>query len=113
MLGGSYSVTQSFYINKIAINEYEATTGKTIEFGAIVSGNKTGGLVSPSLNSKGSYSTRFDVLPTDYVEVKVSGITTDEHKSANLIFCLYVVDDGIKYLDNEKTVLSVVKPNGD
>ena len=103
-LGGSYSVTQSFYINKIAISEYEAVTDKKIEFGAFVSCNKNDGSVSLSLDAKGSYSKRLDVLSTDYIEVKVSGITTDAHKSARLIFCLYVIDEGVKFLDNEKTV---------
>ena len=99
-MGGTFSVTQAFFVNKKAIAEYES---EGFSFGVLATGNANGGAKTPSLDDEKVLSIKFNSIVHDYIEIKVNGIT-DGYFDANIIFCAYVVDKGeMFYLDNNET----------
>ena len=102
-IGGSYSMSQSFYVNKAAIAEYVEENNLELTFGALATGNVSGLSVKPALDGEKVLANEFDNLLHDYFEIKITGIS-GELAAKKVIFCGYVVVNGeLMFLDKEET----------
>ncbi len=114
-INGKYSVSQFFGVNKSAISAYIEATGKSFEYGFVVSSvNDPMSDENSSLIEQGkTYVTDSKFFAHDYVSVSVTGFTDGENGTVNnldrqIAFCVFVKDgDRTVYLDNGETVDSV------
>ena len=114
-IGGKYSVSQFYEINKASCEAYKLATGTEFDYGFVVSvSNDPMNPENSDLIANGkTYVMDSKLLAYDYFSIGVIGITDGENGTANtldkkLTFCLYV-KDGEKtfYLDGGKTVSAV------
>ena len=101
-VGGTYSMSQFYGINKENIEKYESAVGYKIGYGFVVSvlDNPIG-----NENATGNNVIMADgnTFKLDFADIKVSGIT-DENKDKGVVFCMYVTDgEEVYYLDGGKT----------
>ncbi len=101
-IGGSYSITQGYNVDRDALDAYVAQQGEGFSFGVVAAVNKTDGEVAPDLNTE--YAFEFKNLIHDAFDIKVTGLTSG-NLTTNIVLCAYVVDNGKAfYLDNGVTV---------
>ena len=101
-IGGTYSMSQFYGINRESIEQYEGVVGYTLDFGFVVSilENPIGNENATENNVIIAESKGFAF---DYADVKVSGIT-DETVGKGIVFCMYVIDgESVSYLDGGAT----------
>lgn len=106
---GTFSVAQSYYVNKTAIEAYKADTGASFVFGVLATGNaestvENNKTVAPVIGDANVLSHEFTSLIHDYFDIKVSGIGEGKHDT-RIVFCAYVIDGGeMSYLDGGETM---------
>jgi hypothetical protein len=101
-IGGKYSMSQFYGINRANIEKYETAVGYALDYGFVVSilENPIGNENATENNVIIAESKGFAF---DYADVKVSGIT-DETAGKGLVFCMYVADgEEVYYLDGGET----------
>lgn len=112
-INGSYSVSQAFYINKEAIAQYNSQ----FKFGAVFAGNLTNSSLSFDVNGTDkSLCKDFTDFPTNYLDIKISGIGGDiqtnegvfSSLTVKLVFCLYVIDNDVVYYINGNDITQEV-----
>ena len=109
-IGGIYSMSQFYGIDRNNIELYKAATNKSFEYGIVVSvSDDPLSEKNAELVSKGqTFITPEKYIVHDFFAVKVTGFK-EETLGKALTFCAYVIDDGkIFYLDDGKTVEKVV-----
>lgn len=104
-----YSMTQGFGVNRESLEKYEKSTGKSIEFGVVASGNKSGKAINPFENEK-VLAHSFKNDKHTYFEIKVSHIT-ESTLDATIIFCLYARDGENVVFINDGTQSNAVLGN--
>ena len=108
-IGGVHSVTQGYAIDADALAKYREIN-LDFTYGFVASG--VANPLAPE-NSQLVEQGKIVVVPSsfvvhDYFAIKINGIPDiDEFKTKALIFCLYVDDNGIFYLDGGNTSESV------
>lgn len=101
-IGGSFSMSQFYGVNKENIEAYEELAKTTVAYGVVIAS------VENPLSSEYVGTNKVIVaeqwrMPLNYTDVKVSGIT-EETANSGVVFCMYVNDAGsIYYLDGGKT----------
>ena len=101
-IGGKYSMSQFYGINRENIEKYETVVGYALDYGFVVSvlDNPIG---NENANENNVIVAENSSLALDYADIKVSGIT-DENKDKGVVFCMYVIDgDTVSYLDGGVT----------
>ena len=103
-IGGVYSVTQGYTVNKEALNKY-LLINLDFKFGLVASGytNPLGEVENTDkvINYPG------EKFAYNYFEIKVNGIS-GENLSKSIVFCAYVIDNGtVYYIDDNKTTENV------
>lgn len=114
-INGKYSVSQFFGINKEAVLAYSEATGKSFEYGVVVSSvsNPLSEENSALIEQGKTYLTDGRIFANDYVSVTVTGFTDGENGTVNnldrqIAFCIFVKDgERVAYLDNGETVDSI------
>ncbi len=100
-IGGSYSITQGYNVNRVALNAYVEQQGEKFSFGVVAAVNKTDDAIKPDFN--GEFAHKFENLIHDCFEIKITGLV-EGHLTTNIIMCAYVLDNGeLYFLDNEET----------
>jgi hypothetical protein len=97
-IGGKYSMSQFYGINRENIEKYEGVVGYTLNYGFVVSilDNPIG---NENANENNVIVAENSSLALDYADIKVSGIT-DENTDKGIVFCMYVIDgEDVSYLD--------------
>ena len=108
-IGGAYSITQGYVIDGVALDKYREIN-PDFTYGFVASG--VANPLAPE-NSDLVEAGKVIVIPCSfvahsYVEIKLNGISdNDEAKAKALVFCLFVEDNGISYLDGGTTSDSV------
>ncbi len=100
-IGGVYTMSQFYGINKENIDKYNLATGKTLSFGFVASimANPLGG----AQGGNGVIVTDSNKLTLDCADIKLKGIT-EESIDRGFVFCMYVNDGGkFFYLDGGVT----------
>ena len=106
-IGGTYSMSQFYGINKDNITLYEKAINGTIELGIVVA-SVDNPLGSEFEGTNQVITASMDNLIHDYFGVKVTGIT-DGQTDSGIVFCAYVsVGDAVCYLDGGATAKTVV-----
>ena len=108
-IGGSYSMSQFYGIDKEALGAYTEFTGKTFEYGLIASG-----VSDPFKYVEGELTVDEKAVVKDsetfvheFFGIKINGMSGENLKKA-IVFCAYVIDDGnVFYLDNDTTVTEI------
>ena len=101
-IGGAYSITQGYNVNRVALDAYMLEKGEDFSFGVVAAVNKTDDAVMPSLNSQ--FAFEFTNLMHDAFDIRVTGLG-EGNLATNVILCAYVLDCGkTLYLDNGVTV---------
>ena len=103
-IGGVYSVTQGYIVNKDSLDKY-LSINPDFKFGLVASGyaNPLGQVLDADkvINYPG------EKFVYNYFEIKVNGIA-DGNLSKNIVFCAYVIDNGtVYYIDDNKTTEDV------
>ena len=118
-LGYSYNETnggiiQHYAVNKDAVARYEALTGNSVKYGAVIAAKEVvgngdpidvnGAPVDPLVKTTCLSDTEFAVF-----DVMLNGIPEDARATVELICCVYViVGDEISYIDNGEAVNGAV-----
>jgi len=108
-INGTYAMSQFYGINKTAIEQYRAATGKSFEFGFVVSANANPfeAVENGTLTSDKIFVTEERFFALDYASISVNGIADTNMKTA-ITFCMFVKDgDDTFYLDGGETVETV------
>ena len=101
-IGGTYSMSQFYGINKDNIAKYEELTGTKLDYGFVVASVENP-FDDEHINSNKVIIAEQSELLLDYANVRVSGIT-EETVTFGVLFCMYVNDGGnVYYLDGGKT----------
>lgn len=105
-IGGKYSMSQFYGINKSNVQKYTDLTNAPFSLGIVVSSvdnpigsefEGTNRVVTVSLSN----------LIHDYFDVKVTNMK-EEHLNSAIVFCAYVNDNGtVYYLDNNDTTQEI------
>lgn len=101
-IGGKYSMSQFYGINKENIAKYTEMTKGTFELGIVVSS------VDNPIGSEYEGTDKVVVISSnflihDYFDVKVTNMK-EEHLDKAIVFCAFVKDNGtLYYLDNNTT----------
>ena len=95
---GRISIVVGYEINQVALQAYEASTNKTITFGFIaVSKAKLGDNTPLDENGNPTALESGMVIKAEiekgcrFLEGKIVGLTTDEHKAASLVLSMYAL----------------------
>ena len=108
-IGGGYSMSQFYGINKEAMGAYTAYTGKSFVYGLVASG-----VANPLEYKDGelnvatkAFVKEGETFAHDFFGIKINGMT-EENLDKAIVFCAYVVDgDDVYYLDNDVTVSEI------
>lgn len=101
-IGGTYSMSQFYGINKDNIAKYEELTGTKLTYGVVIASVENP-FDEEHVNSNKVIIAEQWRLALDYANVMVSGIT-EETAAFGVLFCMYVNDGGnVYYLDGGKT----------
>ena len=100
-IGGIYTVSQFYGINRENIEKYNSAVGYEISYGFVVS------ILDNPIGNENATENNVIIadgnIRFDYADVKVSGIT-EETKDKGIVFCMYVIDgEGVYYLDGGVT----------
>ena len=112
-IGGAYSMSQFYGVDKDALYAYTSLTGNTFTFGLIASG-----VANPFEYVEGELTVAdkavvkdSETFAHDFFGVKINGMTEANLKTA-IVFCAYVIDNGeVFYLDNDTTVTEITGIN--
>ena len=107
-INGTYSMSQFYGINKLAIEQYRAINSN-FEFGFVVAANvdPIGAVENGTLTQDKVFIAEERLFAYNYVSVSVSGIF-GENMNKTIAFCMYVKDGGnTYYIDGGKTVETV------
>ena len=108
-LGYSYNedgVCQGFAVNRESLALYEAQTGKTINFGAVITSKNAIGDGAPLDENGNPISSKVKVADFtdsvyDIMDVTIRGIPYEARNAAQLVFAFYInVEGRITYIDN-------------
>jgi len=108
-INGTYAMSQFYGINKTAVEQYRAETGKSFEFGLVVAANANPfeAVENGTLASDKIFVTEERFFALDYVSISIGGIA-GENMSKAITFCMFVKDgDNTFYLDGGETVETV------
>ena len=100
-IGGIYTVSQFYGINRENIEKYNNAVGYELSYGFVVS------ILNNPIGNENATENNVIIadgsIKFDYADVKVSGIT-DETKDKGIVFCMYVTDgEEVYYLDGGET----------
>lgn len=103
-IGGAVGISQSYYIDKNALAEYESVTEKTIDYGIVAAnGENEEPIVVSGGMAVANGSIVISMVGIDCFEIKIGGIGATQYDTA-VIFNAYVVDDGcVYYVSGDKT----------
>lgn len=102
-IGGTYTMSQFYGINRKNIEKYKQTTGETFTYGLVASA------VANPFDSTDSVLITVDcsAISFDYADIRLNGIT-EATLDAGFVFCMYVNDgDNVFYLDGGSTSKTV------
>ena len=101
-IGGKYTMSQFYGINKENIEKYKTVTKNEFAYGFVVASVESP-IGSEFVGTGKVIITEQAKLAFDYADIKISGIT-EESMDLGVVFCMYVNDGGeIYYLDGGTT----------
>jgi len=102
-INGVHSVTQGYGVNETALNDY-LVINPEFSYGLVASGiaNPFDDANSALVESGKVIVISAELLICNYFEIKVNGIS-EANLDTNIVFCLFVNDNGTYYLDNGTT----------
>ena len=99
-IGGTYSMTQSFAVNREALDAYKVFS-PDLAYGVVASGYNNP--LDESVDQSKVIKWDGEKFQFNHFQIKVSGITEDKMDTA-VVFCAYVIDGGkTYYLSNNET----------
>ena len=105
-IGGVYTMSQFYGINKESIDKYKQATGLPFSYGLVVSSVENP-FSNELSNEKNTIVVNYGVLALDYVEIRLNGITESSFDTG-FVFCVYVNDNGnVYYLYNGKSDIKI------
>ena len=108
-IGGVYSMSQFYGVNRDALGAYTAYTGKSFAYGLVASG-----VANPFEYKEGELTLadkavvkESETFAHDFFGIKINGML-EGNLETSIVFCAYVIDDGkVFYLDNDTTVSEI------